>query len=541
MEYLYQRGAYWYVRIPNTTSAPLPSSLRYSLKTSSLREARHRSRLIVGSIHTMFRDFQTGGPMAKLTPEKLNAIIREYVTETIQWEEHARATSPRGLNSDTYDDKLLGIEDGIALLRESLAYGEHTKEMAPEAERAVERHQLAPLESYDYRVLCFKLHQAAIKAQEVILKHWQPEGVYNQGADIERALSELGINPPPQAPEVAVPAAATTTMAPPIAPESTSTPLSEVVQNYWDDRSSAWKPRTKTGYQQCMEHLIEGLGANTPVHTIKYPEMKAYRQKLIDSGLSPARVNFYVGFASAVFNHEMRTTGHLPINPAGALKLKETRRRDEMRDGFSLEHLEAMFVKSPEYAQDKLKSPDQFWIPLLSLFSGMRLEEICQLHTDQVAQDDGIWSLIVEEKHKGQSVKTSERRVIPLHPFLIDQLGFHKWAQEQKKGRLWPNLKRINDRWGHYFGRWFGRFWRGCELKGKLGFHSFRHTVETELREANVEGIWIDMLTGHSISGEGGGRYTKRNTKTILERAVMQLKWNEKLDLSGLKDSRWSR
>jgi integrase len=223
------------------------------------------------------------------------------------------------------------------------------------------------------------------------------------------------------------------------------------------------------------------------------------------------------------------------------LKLKETRRRDEMRDGFTLADLEAMFVKSPEYAEGKLKSPDQFWIPLLSLFSGARLEELCQLHTDQVAQDQGIWSLIIEEKHKGQSVKTSERRVIPLHPFLIDGLGFHKWAQEQKRGRLWPNLKRINDRWGHYFGRWFGRFWRKCGLKGKLGFHSFRHTVETELREANVEGIWIDMLTGHSISGEGGGRYTKRNTKTILERAVRQLKWNEKLDLSGLKGSKWAR
>ena len=96
MEYLYQRGAYWYVRIPNTTSAQLPSSLRYSLRTSSLRDARHRSRLIISTIHNIFRDFERGGPMVKLTPEKLNAIIREYVTETIQLEEHIRATSPEG-------------------------------------------------------------------------------------------------------------------------------------------------------------------------------------------------------------------------------------------------------------------------------------------------------------------------------------------------------------------------------------------------------------------------------------------------------------
>ena len=36
---------------------------------------------------------------------------------------------------------------------------------------------------------------------------------------------------------------------------------------------------------------------------------------------------------------------------------------------------------------------------------------------------------------------------------------------------------------------------------------------------------------------KGAGRYTK----TRLERAVMQLKWDEKLDFGGLKDSRWVR
>jgi len=143
----------------------------------------------------------------------------------------------------------------------------------------------------------------------------------------------------------------------------------------------------------------------------------------------------------------------------------------------------------------------------------------------------------------GQSVKTAEKRMIPVHPFLTEELGFHKWVQEQEHERLWPNLRRINDRWGHYFGRWFGTFWRNCGLEGKLTFHSFRHTVETELQEVEpeIKDIWIDMLTGHSISGEGRGRYTKRNIRIIYERAVLQLKWHETLDLSKLKESKWAR
>jgi hypothetical protein len=35
---------------------------------------------------------------------------------------------------------------------------------------------------------------------------------------------------------------------------------------------------------------------------------------------------------------------------------------------------------------------ERFWLPLIAVFSGMRQEEICQLHVEDVRQADGIWS-----------------------------------------------------------------------------------------------------------------------------------------------------
>jgi len=56
--YLYRRGSTWYSRVPVPDSLKqfLPSSsLRYSLRTASIKKARQRSRLIVAKIHGIDR------------------------------------------------------------------------------------------------------------------------------------------------------------------------------------------------------------------------------------------------------------------------------------------------------------------------------------------------------------------------------------------------------------------------------------------------------------------------------------------------------
>jgi integrase len=194
-----------------------------------------------------------------------------------------------------------------------------------------------------------------------------------------------------------------------------------------------------------------------------------------------------------VFNYEQKTSGLLRINPASGLMLKDKRRKDTLREAFSIDDLRALFVMGKGYREDKFRQPPMFWAPLISLYSGCRLEECSQLFADQIRAVGGVMCMVIDEEHEDQSVKTAEKREVPLHPFLLD-LGLHRYAQELPPGsRLWPGLKRVGNRYSHYLSKWFGTYKKACGLGKKVTFHNFRGTVETELREQDVDPTWIDI------------------------------------------------
>jgi hypothetical protein len=67
------------------------------------------------------------------------------------------------------------------------------------------------------------------------------------------------------------------------------------------------------------------------------------------------------------------------IDPTDGLHLKDKRRANEKQDVFEKEDLQKLFCLSPEYGEDKHKHAHNFWIPILGLCAGARLDEICQL------------------------------------------------------------------------------------------------------------------------------------------------------------------
>ena len=51
---------------------------------------------------------------------------------------------------------------------------------------------------------------------------------------------------------------------------------------------------------------------------------------------------------------------------------------------------------------------ENFWLPLIAVFSGMRQEEICQLRLEDVRQAEGIWVFDLREGD-GRQLKTATR------------------------------------------------------------------------------------------------------------------------------------
>ena len=142
-----------------------------------------------------------------------------------------------------------------------------------------------------------------------------------------------------------------------------------------------------------------------------------------------------------------------------------------------------------------------WWLPIVGLHTGMRLEEIAQLRHDDLAQDTGGRAFLrVTDAGEGQRLKTeTSRRAVPVHPFLAE-IGFIRLFVAGKRGWVFPELKlagRPPKRGGQY-SEDFTAYRREVGLYEPLkDFHSFRHTLVSALREAGADAGVVAFLVGH--------------------------------------------
>jgi integrase len=104
---------------------------------------------------------------------------------------------------------------------------------------------------------------------------------------------------------------------------------------------------------------------------------------------------------------------------------------------FELSDLQVIF-HTPVFAEDVRptggKGDAAFWLPLLALFAGARLNELASLRASDVAHNEIIGTqciFIKAEKRSGKRLKTEQsERFVPLHPQLI-ATGFLGYVSEQ--------------------------------------------------------------------------------------------------------------
>lgn len=209
---------------------------------------------------------------------------------------------------------------------------------------------------------------------------------------------------------------------------------------------------------------------------------------------------------------------------------RATEQRD-MWEGDELAHLFATPVWKGCESQVRRSKPGQlvlrdekFWLPLIAVFSGLRQEEICQLHIEDTREAEGIPYFDVNNRSPRKLKNASATRQVPLHTELI-RLGLPVFVEAQRGAghtRLFPDLSPggADGRLGHAFTKWFTRYRRDVGLyRPGLDFHSFRHTATTLMHQAGVERAVIDHVTGHTTPGETA-RYTKRSSLAQLKAAI---------------------
>jgi integrase len=202
-------------------------------------------------------------------------------------------------------------------------------------------------------------------------------------------------------------------------------------------------------------------------------------------------------------------------------------REQDRRDLFTDEELEQIF--SADWFEKGAGTPNQYgrytsfrpfhyWLPLLALYVGGRINELCQLYLTDIREDkngvayidfnlDAPDKVMDEEAQAGgdKSLKTVNAiRQVPIHPRLIE-LGLLKYVDALKAAafdRLFPELKHNKIKgYRAAASKWFNENYFGKILgfprDGKKTFHSLRHTFINAVDEFELNERTIAQLVGH--------------------------------------------
>jgi len=202
-------------------------------------------------------------------------------------------------------------------------------------------------------------------------------------------------------------------------------------------------------------------------------------------------------------------------------------RKEELNRLFEGREYEA-FAADPETAPE-------YWLPLIGLYTGARVNEICQLNPQcDIRQDENIWFLDFTEESEAdervtKSVKTAgSKRKVPIHSQLLE-LGFLSYVEAvRKQGAtvLFPKWVPTGGRASPAAEEWFREFLRETGLRDEthgqciLGMHAFRHTLLNYGFNNHVPNV--EVITGHV--GEASrvvrgyrGEMALSNKKVIME------------------------
>jgi integrase len=173
-------------------------------------------------------------------------------------------------------------------------------------------------------------------------------------------------------------------------------------------------------------------------------------------------------------------------------------------------------------------------LPLIAVVSGLRQEEIAQLHLEDIRKVDGHLVFDINARPPRKLKNRNAVRKVPVHSTLL-RLGLleHiKSVRDAEATLLFPNLKPggADERLGHAYRKDVGLYRKG------LDFHSLRHTTTTMMQRAGVPIAAIDELTGHATPGETA-RYSHGLTMDQLASGIEAIK----IDLAvgvGVDDTR---
>ena len=210
--------------------------------------------------------------------------------------------------------------------------------------------------------------------------------------------------------------------------------LSDIYDRYIKDPTRRRSARTMLAHESTRRMVEDVLGASTPIagitreqcrdlletlrwlpvnHSKKLGKLSVREAAALAKQddriktINPTNINAYMARFATMMNWAV-TEEHLSRSPARGLRWAETVHPQDRRQPFEVWRLRRIF-SAPIYTGCKddqngyavpgpvIATGARYWVPLIGLFTGMRLNEACQLDVADVRNIDGVACFVISE------------------------------------------------------------------------------------------------------------------------------------------------
>jgi integrase len=514
MSSLIKRNAVYHLRVGVPVRLQpllIKKELHFSLKTGNVRLAKQKAKVLDRAFTEV-----TGMPVRKISrisPEQFRQMIRDYVTGKLQEFELEQATAGRGNPGRLYK-QLREYDDGLFHLKLAYTQGCHVQMKGKTvAGMGID------LSEADHQILCRELLKADIRTLEAASKRLTCE---LEGTDLESIWKDLGVSKK-------IHATHNTKSIP--EPTNAGPMLADLLADFQEMKvkSKKWTPNTVRTHTPKMDTMLAQLGADRPVGEISVADVRKMAENIKDKDVSTQRD--YLNLAKSVFRYALDNE-FVNKNPVltGMIPPKKLNTREQKLPFDDPGDLSKIFGRGwPEWTAGQ---PARYWLPVLALYTGCRLEELASLYTEHVHKVDGIICIEINDDYDRKVKNLNAIRTVPLHPVVAEGFAAYVAGAKLNGGRVFPELRMVNYKYGHEFSKRFSYYLRKkVEITDpKKVFHSFRHNVSDHLYKKLVTESLIEELTGRAGKTETSRRYvTGHRVATLYKECVLKLDYNFEL------------
>lgn len=506
-DHILRRGNVYYFRqvIPNDLRERVGrSEIRISLRTAYLREARTKAKAMAGVGVWVFNQIRQDSSMDK---REIDRIIKEQFHKFLgECEDKMLASGPTTLHEVMKSlSKFDKIKQGIQWNLVTRDFGWVGKN----ARTVAEHHGLDTDEdSLEYRKLAFEMLRAYKDVVE-ILQHRLQGDFDHEVSIMEKYKLDAAPVPAPVSPQATQ--------------KSNGITFFELVDRFckfkitmkrWTGRGIKEQPKKFDIIKLILGDIpVSEINADTAMYVLeclqKLPprlDAKRYDGKSAEEIMSMTHkkrlavktINLRMDLMAGLFKYAVKNDFAVK-NYFSELQLTDPEKAYEKRAVFTVDDLKTIFDPAtflPYCGDDETR----YWMPVLALYSGARIEELAQLEVDDVYVEDDILVLDINDAGNKHLKTKSSKRKAPVYEIVRKELGFEAYVERVKSAgekHIFPNLNRVNTRRGHKPSRDFNRHVQRLGIEGKKSFHSFRHTFIDFLRNNGVRNGHISGVTGH--------------------------------------------